>query len=111
VDTEEDPVVPITPLHCARFDLSRGPLQQQPGKDKSRQKETVGDAYAELEGDNGFVNAGREVEIEDNWVDPVTPPPALKKRDVPGRWFDVGIKVGRESWERRMRKQGNRKGG
>jgi hypothetical protein len=76
VDTEEDPVTPITPLHCARFDLSGGPPQQQPGKDKSREKGTVGDAYAELEGDNGFVDAGGEVEIEDDWVDPVTPPPA-----------------------------------
>jgi hypothetical protein len=28
----------------------------------------------------------------------------LKKRDLPGRWFDVGIKVVGEIWRRRMRK-------
>jgi hypothetical protein len=39
-------------------------------------KGTVGDAYAELEGGDGYVDAGGE----DDWVDPVTPPPALASK-------------------------------
>ncbi|KAJ7891666.1 peptidase family C54-domain-containing protein [Mycena olivaceomarginata] len=70
VDTEEDPVAPITPLPNARFDLSGAP-PQPPAKDKR----TVGDAYAELEEEDSFVDAAEEVDIEDDWVDPVAPPP------------------------------------
>ncbi|KAJ7109010.1 hypothetical protein C8R43DRAFT_183653 [Mycena crocata] len=62
VDTEEDPVAPITPLPNSRFDLSGEP--------------TPAGAYADLEGDDGFVDAGGDIEIEDDWVDPVPPPPA-----------------------------------
>ncbi|KAJ7721393.1 hypothetical protein B0H16DRAFT_376001 [Mycena metata] len=32
-------------------------------------------AYAELEGDDSFVDAGGEIEIEDDWVDPVSQGP------------------------------------
>ncbi|KAJ7330308.1 peptidase family C54-domain-containing protein [Mycena albidolilacea] len=77
VDTEEDPVAPITPLPNARFDLSGAP-PQPPAKDKR----TVGDAYAELEEEDSFVDAAEEVDIEDDWVDPVaSPPPPVVKRD------------------------------
>ncbi|KAF7344891.1 hypothetical protein MVEN_01651400 [Mycena venus] len=62
VGTEED---------RTHFDLSGAPAP--PAKDKA--KAMVGDAYAELEGDDGFVDIGGEVEIEDDWVDPVTPAP------------------------------------
>ncbi|KAG5638669.1 hypothetical protein DXG03_004010 [Asterophora parasitica] len=41
---------PITPLPGARFDLSGAPPPPSKGKGKG----TVGDAYAELEGDDGF---------------------------------------------------------
>ncbi|KAF8174976.1 peptidase family C54-domain-containing protein [Mycena galopus ATCC 62051] len=77
VDTEEDPVAPITPLPTtARFDLT----PQQSATTKGRGGKTVGEAYAELqeegEGDDGFVDAGGEVDdIEDDWIDPVAPPP------------------------------------
>ncbi|KAF7368158.1 hypothetical protein MVEN_00134800 [Mycena venus] len=54
VDTEEDSVAPITPLPGSRFDLSGAP----PPPSKDNGKGTVGDAYAELEGDDGFVDAG-----------------------------------------------------
>ncbi|KAK6981095.1 peptidase family C54-domain-containing protein [Favolaschia claudopus] len=51
VDTEEDPVAPITPLPNARFDLGDGAPAREKGK-------TVGEAYAELEdadaGDDEF---------------------------------------------------------
>ncbi|KAJ6523766.1 hypothetical protein B0H19DRAFT_1085621 [Mycena capillaripes] len=49
-----------------------------PPPSKNKGKDTVGDAYAELEGDDGFVDASGEVEIEDDWIDPVTPPVAKK---------------------------------
>jgi hypothetical protein len=35
---------------------------------------------------------------------PLTDTLPVKKRDRPGRWFDVGIKVVGEIWGRRMRK-------
>ncbi|KAJ7442939.1 peptidase family C54-domain-containing protein [Mycena galericulata] len=66
VDTEDDSVAPITPLPGARFDIAP-PTATKGG---------AGPAYPELEGDDGFVDAGGEVEIEDDWVDPVPPPPA-----------------------------------
>ncbi|KAK6978243.1 peptidase family C54-domain-containing protein [Favolaschia claudopus] len=80
VDTEEDPVAPITPLPNARFDLGDGAPAREKGK-------TVGEVYAELEdeeaGDDEFVDAGGEVDIEDDWIDPVVPSPvpapAVKK--------------------------------
>jgi hypothetical protein len=42
-------------------------------------KRTVGDAFAELEGDDGFVDAvgGVSADSEDDWVDPVPPPPVM----------------------------------
>ncbi|KAJ7494901.1 peptidase family C54-domain-containing protein [Mycena latifolia] len=75
VDTEDDPVAPITPLPGARFDLSGAP----PYTGKAG-------AYVDLdgEGDDGFVDAGGEAEIEDDWIDPVAappPPPSKKERD------------------------------
>jgi cysteine protease ATG4 len=78
VDTEEDPVAPITPLPGARFDLSGGPPPAPAGKEKG----TVGDAYADLEGDDGFVDASGDMDIEDDWVDPVAPPPAPVAKKV-----------------------------
>ncbi|KAJ7790067.1 hypothetical protein B0H14DRAFT_3502078 [Mycena olivaceomarginata] len=42
----------------------------------SDSKGAVGDAYAEVEGDGGFVDAGGEVKIKDDWIDPIAPPPA-----------------------------------
>jgi cysteine protease ATG4 len=78
VDTEEDPVAPITPLPGAHFDLSGAPPPAPAGKDKG----TVGDAYAELEGDDGFVDASGDMKIEDDWVDPVAPPPAPVAKKV-----------------------------
>ncbi|KAJ6473340.1 hypothetical protein C8R47DRAFT_1324442 [Mycena vitilis] len=73
-DTEDDAVAPITPLPGSRFDLSSAP--PLPGKEG-----TVGDAYTDLEGEDSFVDAGGEVDIEDDWVDPVapSPPPPVKK--------------------------------
>ncbi|KAJ7692717.1 hypothetical protein B0H17DRAFT_1179233 [Mycena rosella] len=50
------------------------PQWRAPLLSKDKGKGTAGDAYAELEGDNGFADAGGEVEIEDNWIDPVAPP-------------------------------------
>ncbi|KAJ7171540.1 cysteine protease required for autophagy [Mycena filopes] len=73
VDTEEDPVAPITPLPGSRFDLSGGPTPVGAGAGKAAVR-TAGDAYAELEGDDSFVDAGGEIEIEDDWVDPVSTP-------------------------------------
>ncbi|KAJ6491135.1 hypothetical protein C8R45DRAFT_1213185 [Mycena sanguinolenta] len=81
VDTEEDPVAPVTSLPNARFDL--GPPQHAStkgmGMGKGRER-TVAQAYAELveegDGDDDFVDASGEVDdIEDDWVDPVPPPP------------------------------------
>ncbi|KAF8146129.1 hypothetical protein K438DRAFT_1781286 [Mycena galopus ATCC 62051] len=79
VDTEEDPVAPITPLPTTtRFDLT----PQQSATTKGRSGKTVGEAHAELqeegngEDEDEFFDAGGEVEdIEDDWVDPVAPPP------------------------------------
>jgi hypothetical protein len=45
-------------------------------------KGTVGDACAEPEGDDGFVDTGGEVENEDGSIDPVPPPvPAPVAKD------------------------------
>ncbi|KAJ7075202.1 peptidase family C54-domain-containing protein [Mycena belliarum] len=83
VDTEEDAVAPITPLPGSRFDLSSVPPLPSAGK-------SAADAYGDLdpegdEGDDGFVDAASEAEIEDDWVDPVptpsAPPPNKKERD------------------------------
>ncbi|KAF8215429.1 hypothetical protein K438DRAFT_1955408 [Mycena galopus ATCC 62051] len=77
VDTEEDPVAPITLLPTTTcFHLTL----QQSATTKGRGGKTVGEAYAELQeegdGDDGFVDAGGEVDdIEDDWIDPVAPPP------------------------------------
>jgi hypothetical protein len=49
---------------------------------ENKGKGTLGDIYAELEGDD-FVDAGREVEIEDDSIDPVTPPPAPAPKKGP----------------------------
>ncbi|KAJ7144641.1 hypothetical protein C8R44DRAFT_846331 [Mycena epipterygia] len=62
VDTEEDAVAPITPLPNARFSLPPAGAY----------------ADAELEGEDEFVDA-RGADIEDDWVDPITPPPKIKK--------------------------------
>ncbi|KAJ7714766.1 peptidase family C54-domain-containing protein [Mycena maculata] len=77
VDTEDDPVAPVTPLPGSRFDIPPPPTA---GKGAAE-----GPAYPELEdeGDDGFVDAG-DVGIEDDWVDPVAAPPppapaAIKK--------------------------------
>ncbi|KAJ7608088.1 hypothetical protein DFH06DRAFT_210093 [Mycena polygramma] len=77
-DTEDDAVAPITPLSGSRFDLSSAP--PLPGKEGA-----VGDAYTDLEGEDSFVDAGGEVDIEDHWVDPVapTPPPPVIKKGSP----------------------------
>ncbi|KAJ7712211.1 hypothetical protein B0H16DRAFT_1814741 [Mycena metata] len=69
VDTEEDSVAPITPLPGSRFDLSGGPTRAASAA-MSKGK-TAGDVYPELEGDNSFVDADGEIEIEDDWVDPL----------------------------------------
>ncbi|KAJ6542257.1 hypothetical protein B0H10DRAFT_2448185 [Mycena sp. CBHHK59/15] len=77
VDTEEDPVGPITPLPGARFDLSGGP---PPAHGKAAPP--FADADADVDADaEGFVDAERDLEIEDDWVDPVapSPPPPVKK--------------------------------
>ncbi|KAJ7433638.1 hypothetical protein B0H11DRAFT_757814 [Mycena galericulata] len=76
VDTEEDAVAPITPLPGARFEIGAPPTTS---------KATDSSAFPELEGDDGFVDAASEVDIEDDWVDPVAapppppPPPSSKK--------------------------------
>ncbi|KAJ7027134.1 hypothetical protein C8F04DRAFT_1238275 [Mycena alexandri] len=81
VDTEEDPVAPITPLPGSRFDLSGGPTPAAAaGKGKGK---TAGDVYAELEGDDSFVDAAGEIEIEDDWVDPVGPPSPVAPPPAP----------------------------
>ncbi|KAF8147413.1 hypothetical protein K438DRAFT_1780040 [Mycena galopus ATCC 62051] len=60
VDTEEDPVAPITRLSGAHFHLSGGPL-------------TAGKvAYPD---DDNFVDAGGAIKIEDDWVDPARAQP------------------------------------
>ncbi|KAJ6543260.1 hypothetical protein DFH09DRAFT_1088957 [Mycena vulgaris] len=71
-DTEEHSVAPLAPLPGARFALSGVP----PTAGKGRV------AYPDLEGDDGFVDAGGEVEIEDDWVDPIvaSPLPAPSKK-------------------------------
>ncbi|KAJ7661761.1 hypothetical protein B0H17DRAFT_1337141 [Mycena rosella] len=74
VDTEDDPVAPVTPLPGARFDLSGGPSYT--GKAGAGDKAEM---YLDLLDDEGFVDAGGEAEIEDDWIDPVTPPPPSKK--------------------------------
>ncbi|KAJ7711319.1 hypothetical protein B0H16DRAFT_1817074 [Mycena metata] len=74
VDTEEDPVAPITPLPGSRFDLSGGPTPAAAAAATKGKGKTAGDAYAELEGDDSFIDAGGEIEIEDDWVNPVSPP-------------------------------------
>ncbi|KAJ6611351.1 hypothetical protein B0H10DRAFT_2224123 [Mycena sp. CBHHK59/15] len=66
---------PITPLPGARFDLSGGPPPA--GKGTS--------SYANLEGDDGFVDAGSDLDIEDDWVDPVAPPPVPSKKGSKGK--------------------------
>jgi hypothetical protein len=71
VDTEEDPVVPITPLPGARFELRGAPPPAPASKEK------VGDAYA----DDGFVDARGEMDIKHDCVYPVPPPAAVTKRD------------------------------
>ncbi|KAJ6527519.1 peptidase family C54-domain-containing protein [Mycena capillaripes] len=86
VDTEEDPVAPITPLPGSRFDLSGAPPPVPAGKGKG----TVGDAYAELEGEgdvDDFVDAAGDMDIEDDWVDPVapSPPPPVSKKPSKGK--------------------------
>jgi hypothetical protein len=88
VYTEEIPISPTTHLPGARFHLSGG----LPPPAKNKGKGTVGDAYAELEG-NDFVDAGGEVEIEnedegedEDSIDPMTPPPApATKRGLGGK--------------------------
>ncbi|KAJ7672942.1 hypothetical protein B0H17DRAFT_1208516 [Mycena rosella] len=60
-----------------------GPCGAPPPPSKDNGKGTVGDAYAELEGEDGVVDVGGEVEIEDYWIEPITPPapaPVVKKR-------------------------------
>ncbi|KAJ7633993.1 peptidase family C54-domain-containing protein [Mycena rosella] len=81
VDTDDDPVAPVTPLPGARFDLSGGPSYA--GK-VGTGKLTAGDkagTYPDLLDDEGFVDAGGEAEIEDDWIDPVTPPPPPSKKE------------------------------
>jgi hypothetical protein len=51
------PVAPITPLPVARFDLSGAPPPAPAGKEKG----TASDAYAELEGNDDFVDASGEM--------------------------------------------------
>ncbi|KAJ7709179.1 hypothetical protein B0H14DRAFT_3172519, partial [Mycena olivaceomarginata] len=76
VNTEEDPF--ITPLPGTHFDPSGAPPPPLTDKGKGR----VGGAYAEPEGDNGFVDTGGEVENEDDSIDPVPPPvPAPVAKD------------------------------
>ncbi|KAJ7023796.1 hypothetical protein C8F04DRAFT_1271039 [Mycena alexandri] len=68
------PVAPITPLPGSRFDLGGGPTPAaSAAKGKSK---TAGDAYAELEGDDSFVDAGGEI---DDWIDPVSQGPPSPK--------------------------------
>ncbi|KAJ7189878.1 hypothetical protein GGX14DRAFT_701934 [Mycena pura] len=77
VDTEDDPVAPITPLPGSSFDLSeRPPLPIK-----------AAGADADLDGDgDDFVDAGGEAEIEDDWVDPVPPPPPpMSKKPSKGK--------------------------
>ncbi|KAF7378518.1 hypothetical protein MSAN_00279400 [Mycena sanguinolenta] len=82
VDTEEDSVAPVTPLPNARFDL------ESPTKSMSKGgARTIGEAYAELEGEGegeeSFVDASEEMDdIEDDWVDPVPPPPPVPKKSA-----------------------------
>ncbi|KAF7325374.1 hypothetical protein MSAN_02514700 [Mycena sanguinolenta] len=82
VDTEEDSVAPVTPLPNARFDL------EPPTKSMSKGgAHTIGEAYAELEGEGegeeSFVDASEEMDdIEDDWVDPVPPPPPVPKKSA-----------------------------
>ncbi|KAJ7768135.1 hypothetical protein DFH07DRAFT_954710 [Mycena maculata] len=67
---------PITPLPGARFDLSGGPAPAA-ANDNGNGTARPGEAYAELEGDDSFIDAGGEIWIEDEWVDPVgSPSPA-----------------------------------
>ncbi|KAJ7710633.1 hypothetical protein B0H17DRAFT_1123759 [Mycena rosella] len=71
VDAEEDSVMPLTPLPCVRFDIGGAPPTTGKGAV----------AYPEVEGDDGFVDAGSEVDIEDDCVDLVaSPPPAPSKK-------------------------------
>ncbi|KAF8144302.1 hypothetical protein K438DRAFT_2102483 [Mycena galopus ATCC 62051] len=76
VDTEEGPVTPITPLPKARFEFSGALLA--PSKDRG--KGTGRDAYAELEDDDGFVDANGEVEIEDDGIEMVRSPFPIPSR-------------------------------
>ncbi|KAJ6546197.1 hypothetical protein DFH09DRAFT_1087840 [Mycena vulgaris] len=71
VDTEVDPFAPITPLPGARFNIH--------GPPPTARKGAPSNMYTDLEDDNGFVDAGGEVDIEDDWVDPVAPPPSGSK--------------------------------
>ncbi|KAJ7854162.1 hypothetical protein B0H14DRAFT_3865582 [Mycena olivaceomarginata] len=62
----------------------------------SGSKGTVGDTYAEVEGDDGFVDAGGEVKIKDDWIDPIAPPPApapIAKKGSKGKGKSKGKKV------------------
>ncbi|KAF7325237.1 hypothetical protein MKEN_00568200 [Mycena kentingensis (nom. inval.)] len=62
-DTEDDPVGPVTPLPGSSFDLGRSAV-------------FVADEDGGEE-EEDFVDAGGEVDVEDDWVDPVsTPAPA-----------------------------------
>ncbi|KAJ7245089.1 hypothetical protein C8J57DRAFT_1191054 [Mycena rebaudengoi] len=92
-DTEEDPVAPITPLPTTtRFDLSGGP-------NGAGEKGTGGSHFPEEE--DGFVDAGREDDIEDDWVDPVPPPPVAAP--APAKKSKSASGKGKERKEKRSK--------
>ncbi|KAF7419636.1 Cysteine protease atg4 [Pleurotus ostreatus] len=63
IDTEDDPVGPITPGPNSKFDLPNRPLAWADDKDA---------------GDNDYVKeeGAFSDDIEDDWVDPISPPPS-----------------------------------
>jgi hypothetical protein len=91
-DTEEDPVAPITPMPTTtRFDLPKA-------QDGTGEKGTAGSPFPEEE--DGFVDvdAGRDDDIEDDWVDPVPPAPAKRSKSASGKG-----KEGKEKKEKRSK--------
>ncbi|KAF8154943.1 peptidase family C54-domain-containing protein [Crassisporium funariophilum] len=92
VDTEEDPVDPVTPGPNSKFDIIDPPLRQRGRKGGDDDEEEDDDEDKELdfraEDGDGF----EDDDIEDDWVDPSVPsptptapppPPAQKPPPVP----------------------------
>ncbi|KAF9465112.1 hypothetical protein BDZ94DRAFT_1254537 [Collybia nuda] len=67
VDTEEDPVDPITPGPNSRFSIGEQPLQEKGGEPRT------GGEF-DMEGDEDVFEND---DIEDDWVDPSIPSPSL----------------------------------